>query len=282
MGDVALMLDAMTGPSVEDPLALPAPAEPFVMAVDAPVPPARAGFSRDLGFVPVTTEVADICEAAAGRFADFGAEVEEACPDFSDVMDIFQVLRAVKFAATREPLLRNHRESLKPEVVWNIEKGLALTPRDIFQAVSARAGLVRRVAAFFGGYDLLLCPAAPVPPFDVGQRYVEEIGGHRFDNYIDWIAITYAITLTSCPALVLPCGFTTDGLPVGLQMVGRPARRGGAAVGGGACRGGFRPRRRRARRSPRVFADTELISLFHLNFMQGCRDSRASVVLQRT
>ena len=159
---------------------------------------------------------------AAGRFAALGAAVEEACPDFSDAMDIFQVLRAAKFALAREPLLRNHRDSLKPEMVWNIEKGLALAPGEIFRAMSARAGLVRRVAAFFGPHDLLLCPAAPVPPFDVGHRYVEQIGDHRFENYIDWIAITYAITLTSCPALVIPCGFTTDGLPVGLQMVGRP------------------------------------------------------------
>jgi amidase len=228
VGDVALMLDAMTGPSVEDPLALPAPAEPFVKAVDAPVLPARVGFSRDLGFLPVEAEVADICEAAAGRFAELGAAVEEARPDFSDAMDIFQVLRAAKFAFAREPLLRNHRESLKPEMVWNIEKGLALTPGEIFRAVSARARLVQRVAAFFGPYDLLLSPAASVPPFDVGHRYVEEIGGHRFDNYIDWIAITYTITLTSCPALVIPCGFTAQGLPVGLQMVGRP--RGEAAL----------------------------------------------------
>ena len=228
VGDVALMLDAMAGTSVEDPLALPAPAEPFVKAVDAPVPPARVAFSRDLGFVPVEAEVADICEAAAGRFVELGAAVEEACPDFSDAMDIFQVLRAAKFALAREPLLRNHRDSLKPEMVWNIEKGLALAPGEIFRAMSARAGLVRRVAAFFGPHDLLLCPAAPVPPFDVGHRYVEQIGDHRFENYIDWIAITYAITLTSCPALVIPCGFTTDGLPVGLQMVGRP--RGEAAL----------------------------------------------------
>jgi len=228
VGDVALMLDAMTGPNVKDPLALPAPAEPFVKAVDTPVPPRRVGFSRDLGFVPVVAEVADICEAAAGRFADIGAEVEVACTDFSGAMETFQVLRAAKFAATRGSLLRNHRESLKPEVVWNIEKGLALTPGEIFQATSARARLVQRAAAFFGEYDLLLCPAALVAPFDVGQRYIEEIGGYRFDNYIDWIAITYAITLTSCPAIVIPCGFTADGLPVGLQMVGKP--RGEAAL----------------------------------------------------
>src|SRR5262249_9666649 len=87
---------------------------------------------------------------------------------------------------------------------------------------------------FFRRYDLLLCPAACVPPFDVKTRWLKELNGVVFDNYVEWIRITYAITLTSCPALSLPCGFTRDGRPVGLQMVGRPrgetARRGAAAA----------------------------------------------------
>ena len=78
------------------------------------------------------------------------------------------------------------------------------------------------MAEFLASYDLLLCPAAIVPPFPVGQRYLAELNGHRFPSYIDWVTIAYAITLTGCPALSLPCGFTAAGLPVGLQMVGKP------------------------------------------------------------
>jgi amidase len=94
--------------------------------------------------------------------------------------------------------------------------------------VRARVALHARMAAFFAEYDLLLCPTVIVPPFDVDQRYVTEVAGHRFDNYIDWLGITYFITLTACPCLSLPCGFTASGLPVGLQMIGRP--RGDAAL----------------------------------------------------
>jgi len=107
-------------------------------------------------------------------------------------------------------------------VIWNIERGLALTADDIARAELARGALYHRVVEFFRSYDLLLCPAACVPPFDVGTRWLKELNGVAFDNYVEWIRITYAITLTASPVLSLPCGFTRDGRPVGLQMVGRP------------------------------------------------------------
>ena len=154
--------------------------------------------------------------------------VEEAAPDFSEAPGIFHVLRAARFAAAMGQLMDEFGDKMKPEVVWNVEQGMKLTAARIGRERRARGRLFQGVAAFFKTYDLLLCPSAIVAPFDVELRYVEEVEGHRFDNYIDWIAITYAISLTSCPALSLPCGFTRDGLPVGLQMVGRP--RGEAAL----------------------------------------------------
>lgn len=228
VGDLALMLDAMTGSAVGDPLALPPPARPFSAAVAAPAPPRRVGFSPDLGVWPVAAEVKAVCARAAQRFAGLGAVVEEAAPDLSDAREIFQTLRALKFVVSHGDKLRLNRDKLKPEVIWNIEKGLALTPEEVARAIRARAVLADRVAAFFRDYDLLLCPAAIVPPFPVEQRYVSEVEGHRFDNYVDWLGITYAVTLTGCPALSLPCGFTQDGRPIGLQLVGRP--RGEAAL----------------------------------------------------
>ena len=123
------------------------------------------------------------------------------------------------------PLLEQHRDRLKPEVVWNIERGLRLTADEIGRAERERGLLQRRMAEFMSRYDLLLCPAAIVPPFPVETRYLAELNGHRFPSYIDWVTIAYAITLTACPALSLPCGFTAGGLPVGLQMVGRRAAR---------------------------------------------------------
>ena len=226
--DVALMLDAMVGQHPRDPISLPRPDGSFLEAVRQRRKPAKVAFSPDLGILPVDRRVARVCRAAAERFSEHGIAVEEACPDFGGALEIFQVLRAAGYAAGLGDTLRDHRDLLKPDVVWNIEKGLALSAADIGAADVARGRLYERVVRFFGDYDLLLCPAAIVPPFDVELRYVEEVEGQRFDNYIEWVGICSATTLTSCPAASVPAGFTDDGLPVGLQVVGRP--RGEAAV----------------------------------------------------
>ncbi|MDH3689498.1 MAG: amidase family protein [Gammaproteobacteria bacterium] len=226
--DAALFLDAMCGQHMADPLSLPVPPNSFLDAVRIATPPKRIGFSPDLGIVPVDPEVIACCRTAAQRFHDMGCVVEEVCPDFSEAIDCFQTLRAAMFATEHAEDLRLHRDKLKPELIWNIEKGQALTAKEIARAIEARTRLYRNVVSFFGGYDLLLCPAAIVPPFDVDTRYVDEVDGHKFDNYVHWISITFAITLTSCPAISAPAGFSTHGLPIGLQIVGPP--RGEASV----------------------------------------------------
>lgn len=222
VSDAALMLDACSGEHREDPLSLAAPRTPFLDSARRAAAPRRVAFSPNLGIVPVDREVQGICRRAAQRFADTGATVEEATPDFAGARETFQTLRAAWFAGQHLEHLANHRDQLKPEVIWNIEKGLALSAEEIGRAERERAALYRRMVAFFQDYDLLLCPAAIVPPFDVDQRYVEQVEGERFDNYVDWISITFVITLTSCPALSLPAGFTAQGLPVGLQMIAPP------------------------------------------------------------
>ena len=222
VADVALMLDAMAVFDPRDPLSLEPPREGYLEAALAPQPPRRIGFSADLGFLPVEPEIRDIADAAARRFAERGVAVEEAAPDFSGAGEIFQTLRALRFVAAYAPLLAEHRGQLKPEITWNIERGLKLDGAAVGRALRERSALYGRVADFFRDYDLLATPAVILPPFPVGQRYVEEVAGHRFDNYVDWLGMSYAVTLTGCPALSLPCGFTKAGLPVGLQLVGRP------------------------------------------------------------
>ena len=222
--DTALFLDAMCGTHVEDPISLAAPAEPFAQAVREKEKhvPKRVAYSPDLGEFPVDSEVAEICAAAAQRFQAIGAEVEDGGPSFKGAVDIFQTLRAVLFSAMKADMLRTRRDALKPELIWNIEKGLALQSDEIGAAEIARGKLYRRMAKFFVNHDLLLCPTVIVPPFDVDIRYVEEVNGHKFDNYVDWLGITFVISLTGCAAISTPAGFTKDGLPVGLQIVGPP------------------------------------------------------------
>jgi amidase len=121
-----------------------------------------------------------------------------------------------------KPLLDQHRDLLKPEVVWNIEKGLRLTGADVARAEAQRGALFRRMLDFFERYDLILCPTTIVPPFPVEQRFVTECEGVVFETYIDWLTIVSAVTLCCCPAISIPCGFTAEGLPIGLQVVAPP------------------------------------------------------------
>jgi amidase len=222
VADVALMLDAQAGSHPRDPLSFPAPAESFTDAVKRRRAPLRVAFSPDLGVARVAAEIREICASAAARFGELGATVEEACPDLSAAREIFQVLRAHHLVCELMPLLEKHRDKIKPDVIWNIEQGQKLTSEDIARAERGRTDLYYRVAEFFESYDLLLAPTTVVPPFDVGEQYVAEVEGHKFENYFDWYTICYVITVTSCPALSIPCGFTAAGLPVGLQMIGPP------------------------------------------------------------
>ncbi len=221
--DVALFLDALSGRDAREPLSLDAPDRPFRSWAREARRPRRVAFSRDLGITPVDPEIADICARSARALEGMGVTVEEAHPDFAEAHDAFQTLRALGFATGHADHLARHRHALKPEVIWNIQKGLDLTGAQIAAALKARGVLVERMRRFFDDYDLLLCPATVVQPFPVEQRYPTECAGQPFETYIDWLAIAYAITLTGHPALSLPCGFTKAGLPVGLQMVG-PAR----------------------------------------------------------
>jgi amidase len=230
--DLALLLDAMSGESPADPLSLPRPAVSFLSAARSGGKPKRIAYSPDLGITPVDPEVAAITAKAALRFAEAGAIVEEAHPDLREAHECFHVLRAFDFAVSKAALLREKRDLLKPEVIWNIEEGLKLTVEQLARAEAQRIAMTNRTIEFFETYDLLLSPATIVAPFPVENRYVAECAGKKFNNYVEWLGIVYAITLVCCPALSLPCGFTASGLPVGLQMVAPP--RGDAQLLAGA------------------------------------------------
>jgi amidase len=222
VADVALMLDAMAGFDARDPLSRPPPRRSFLERVRRPGKPKKVGYSPDLGFLPVDPEVQGIAEAAARKFSEAGAAVEAAAPDFSGARETFRVLRAARYVTNLGPLYAEHRARLKPDIVANIEAGLKLTADEIGRANREREALYQRVVKYFETYDLLVTPTVIVPPFDVDQRYVERVGDRRFETYWDWLALTYAVSLVGCPALSLPCGFTASGLPIGLQLVGRP------------------------------------------------------------
>lgn len=229
VADVALMLDATARHHPLDPLSYDAPAVAYAQAVANPVKPARVAWGGGFnGACPLDPEIEAICRQATLRFAEIGAVVEDKAPDAGGAREAFQVFRGHFMAASHGGLLKAQRDLLKPEVIWNIEYGLSLTGEDLRRASLLQGQLYARFAAFMAGFDILAVPTAPVPPFPVEQRYVEAINGHKMPSYIDWVLITSIITMTGLPAVSVPVGFTSGGLPVGLQLVGRP--RGEAAL----------------------------------------------------
>lgn len=232
--DLALFLDAMSARDPRDPLSIAPPAEPFLASVEKALAkgraaaPKRVAWTADFGGkCPLAREVREICAMAARRFEELGCVVDERSPDIGEIGEAFQILRAMIFVVDRGPLLATHRDQIKPDIIWNTEKGLALKPEQIAWAERERSAFYRRMLAFFETYDLLLCPVSVTAAFDVNQRYVSEVEGKKFENYIAGSILTSAITLSACPALSVPCGFDSHGRPIGLQIVGKPQDDGG-------------------------------------------------------
>jgi amidase len=229
VADVALMFDAEAGFDARDPLSPRDPLPSFTRCAREPRKPLRVAVSADLGIAPVVDrEVRAMIDAVAAKLAGEGVTVEFAQPELRDAAPNFLTLRGAVYIARIAPLLAQHRHLLKPEVIDNVEFGLGLPLTDVVAAEIVQGEVIRRAAAFFADYDLLICPATLCPPFDADWRYPQAWDGVPFAGYMDWLILTTAVTMTACPVLALPGGFTADGLPLGLQVIGKP--RGEAAL----------------------------------------------------
>lgn len=220
VGDLALMLRGMAGPDPRAPLSIHQPPDLFAQPLERDWRGVRVAWSRDLGGLPVEREVRQVLDAAVPVLADLGCEVEEATPDLRDADEIFETLRAWNFELVYADLLRTRRDQLKDTVIWNIERGAALSGPDVGRAERRRTELFHRMHAFFERYDFLVCPVTQVMPFDLSLEYPERIEGVAMDSYLDWMKSCYRISATTLPALSVPAGFSAGGLPVGLQIVG--------------------------------------------------------------
>ncbi|MFJ3485380.1 amidase [Pseudomonas sp. NPDC090202] len=221
VADVALLLSVIAGEDSRDPLSLQSRALPLDVSAPRDFKGARIAYSPDLGGLPVDPAVRTVTEAGVRRLDDLGCTVELAEPDFRGGARAFQVLRALTYASGYAHLLDSHRPLLKDTVVWNIEQASRFTARDVMEAEAVRARLFRETQALLEQYDFLVAPVSQVLPFPVEQPFVKQIGEQTMDTYIDWMNSCSLITLSGHPALSLPCGFSEQGLPVGLQIVGR-------------------------------------------------------------
>jgi len=222
--DVALLMSVLSGPDPRSPVAIDEPGSVFLGSLYRDFTDVRIAWSRTLGRYPVEPVVTAVCEAARHLFTDLGCIVEEEEPDFAGADEIFQTLRAWAFAQDRGDDFRRHRDLMKDTVVWNTEQGLKLPGADVAGAEVGRAALYQRVREFLERYEFLVLPVSQVAPFPIDVEWVRAINGVTMHTYVDWMATCYAITLTGLPAISVPCGFTPDGLPIGLQIVGRRHR----------------------------------------------------------
>ncbi|WP_199430104.1 amidase [Qaidamihabitans albus] len=221
VADTALLLSVLAGPDPRCPLALEAPGADFRPPLDADLRGMRIAWTPDLGgTVPVDREVRDALLPTLSAFTDLGACVEEACPDLTGADEVFRIRRAWQLELAYGALLDEHRERLKPDAVWNIEQGRALTGPDLGRAERLQAALYHRVREFFERFDVLLAPVSQVVPFEAGLVHPGSVDGVEMRTYLDWMASCYLISVTGCPALSVPAAFTPGGLPVGLQVVG--------------------------------------------------------------
>jgi len=221
VGDAALMLAAMSGPDARDPLSIDQDPARFLGRLDRDFNGTRIAWAPTWGGLPAEPAATAVIDAQRSVFDNLGAKIDDACPDFGQADAAFHALRAQIFAQGHGETLKKHRDQMKDTVIWNIELGLQQSAEAVILAERERVALFGRMHTFMQTYEFAIGLVSQVPPFPADEPYVRNIDGTMMHNYIDWMRSGYYLSLTGHPAISVPCGFTADGLPIGIQIVGR-------------------------------------------------------------
>ncbi len=220
--DVALMLQAVAGQSPLSPVYQPTRGRDFVAAVKAGLARGmKVAYCKDIAGIGIDASIEAACRRAAFEMQQAGVRVEEIELDLSFARKPFLAFRGYWFVAQ----LYEHLDKVEDfgvNVANNIKAGLKVRPEELGEAEATRRKMWEIFRDLFGKYDHLLTPCMAVPPFPVEQNYPETIAGKKMETYVDWIAPTFVLSLTSLPIACVPCGLDENGLPVGLQIVGKP------------------------------------------------------------
>jgi len=219
--DVAFFLSAIAGWDARSPISIAESGAKFAGPLERELKGTRVAWFKSLGGVPFDRRVSQAVNAQRKAFEALGCAVEDAEPDFAGADEAFKTFRAWLFHAQYAELVRTRRELVKDTVIWEVERGAKLTGPQLSRAEALRTALYGRFQRFLERYQFFVLPSTQVPPFDVTQEFVREVEGVKMETYIDWMKTCYYISALGNPAISVPCGFTAEGLPVGMQIVGR-------------------------------------------------------------
>jgi amidase len=231
--DIALFLSTIAGPSTADPLSIQESSTQFLNTLQKDFKGIKVGWTADYGNLPVEKEVVETCHKALDKFKDLGIEVTDQSPTLMEkapvnAMDVFRTLRVMALAEHTQIFHKTlGEEGIRKYLPANVQHQFLVEHQKvdaakIYEAEINRVRLYNLCLQFFEDHDFLISPSTQVLPFDVEKDYVRSINGQSMNDYLEWMSISCILSITGCPVISMPCGFSENGLPVGIQIMGKP------------------------------------------------------------